>query len=420
MPRQAALATRAPGDWVSLGPASRLMGVDPDTLRRWADDGRVRAYATPGGHRRFSQADLERLAAGRRAGSRAIRRSLADLGATPGRVTRAYVRAYRSDKAPPALDRLEVDARSELRVEGRRLVAVLLAYLDATRTADGERWEAEALDLIGATARRLADAGATPTAAVAIYLRPPPRCHPRRQGVPTPSPGGHSMNFNVLLPLLSSVLSFIFCAFLLDQWLERRRPYQLIWAVGMLWYALSAGTEFLGSAIGWREPLYRAGDLIGAIWVAGWLGLGTVFLLAKTRFGYAFALSLGLAGLFTVLSWAKYDYPGSGVAPYIYAAAALILAIGVVVLTARRDERWVWLAGAAIVGGSVLSLGLVAITPLAAPGYALDPATDIPVGTLFPGSIRLLTPFFNVTGAFALTFGALYSTYVFMPKQRLI
>lgn len=167
MPRQAALATRAPGDWVSLGPASRLMGVDPDTLRRWADDGRVRAYATPGGHRRFSQADLERLAAGRRA----VRRPLADLGATPGRVTRAYVRAYRADKTPPALDRLEVDARSELRAEGRRLVAVLLEYLDATRTAEGERWEAEALDLIGATARRLADAGATPTEVVAIYLR---------------------------------------------------------------------------------------------------------------------------------------------------------------------------------------------------------------------------------------------------------
>lgn len=167
MPRQAALVTRAPADWVSLGPASRLMGVDPDTLRRWADDGRVRTYATPGGHRRFSQADLERLAAGRRA----VRRPLADLGATPGRVTRAFVRAYRSDKTPPALDRLEMDARSELRAEGRRLVAVLLAYLDATRTADGERWESEALDLIGATARRLADAGATPTEVVAIYLR---------------------------------------------------------------------------------------------------------------------------------------------------------------------------------------------------------------------------------------------------------
>ncbi|MES2209245.1 MAG: hypothetical protein V4515_03560 [Chloroflexota bacterium] len=228
------------------------------------------------------------------------------------------------------------------------------------------------------------------------------------------------MNFNVALPLASSVLSLVFFVFLLDQWLERRRPYQLIWAIGMLWYALSAGTEFLGGAFGWSEPLYRSWYLIGAIWVAGWLGLGTVFLLAKTRFGYAFAVSLALAGLFTVLSWARYDYPGSGATPYVYGLAALVLAIGVVVMTARRDDRWVWLAGGAIVGGSVLSLVLVVMTPLAAPGYAVDPATHIPVGTLFPGSIRLLTPFFNVTGAFALTFGALYSAYVFMPKRRVI
>jgi len=228
------------------------------------------------------------------------------------------------------------------------------------------------------------------------------------------------VNFNVVLPLASSILSFVFFAFLIDQWRERRRPYQLIWAIGMLWYALSAGTEFLGGAIGWSEPLYRAWYLIGAIWVAGWLGLGTVFLLAKTRFGYAFAISLGLAGLFTYLASVKNDYPGSGPAPLVYGLVALILAIAVVVMTARRDERWVWLAAAAIVGGSILSLGLVLTAPLAAPGYALNDATHIPVGTLFPGTIRLLTPFFNVTGAFALTFGALYSAYVFMPKVRLI
>jgi hypothetical protein len=89
-------------------------------------------------------------------------------------------------------------------------------------------------------------------------------------------------------------------------------------------------------------------------------------------------------------------------------------------MTARRDDRWVWLAAGAIVGGSILSFALVFTAPLAAPGYALNPSTHIPVGTLFPGSIRLLTPFFNITGAFALTFGALYSAYVFMPKRRLI
>ncbi len=167
MARLAPLPVDVAGGWLSLGPASRSLGVDPDTLRRWADLGRVRAYVTPGGHRRFSQADLERVAAGRRP----IRRSLSVLGATSDRLTRAYARSYRSDRSPNALDRLEADARAEFRTEGRRLVAVLLAYLDASGPADRQRWEMEAISLMDATARRLADAGADASDVVTVYLR---------------------------------------------------------------------------------------------------------------------------------------------------------------------------------------------------------------------------------------------------------
>ena len=228
------------------------------------------------------------------------------------------------------------------------------------------------------------------------------------------------MNFNVVLPFLSSTLSFVFFLFLVDQWRDRRKPYQAIWAAGMLWYALSAGTEWIGGAFGWSEPLYRLWYLIGAIWVAGWLGLGTVYLLGRTRFGYAFAFSLFLAGLFTFLTQAKYDYPQSGIAPVLYFLVAMLLAAGVVVLSLRRSARWPALAAVAIVGGSVLSAVMVATVTLPAPGWVVDPVTHIPTGDLFPGYIRLLTPFFNITGAFALSLGAIYSAYVFMPKRRLV
>jgi hypothetical protein len=77
------------------------------------------------------------------------------------------------------------------------------------------------------------------------------------------------VDFNVVLPLCSSLLSFVFFGLLVDQWLERRRAYQAVWALGMLWYAISAGTEFAGGAFGWSEPLYRAWYPIGATWVAG-------------------------------------------------------------------------------------------------------------------------------------------------------
>lgn len=228
------------------------------------------------------------------------------------------------------------------------------------------------------------------------------------------------MDLNVVLPLCSSVLSFVFCAFLVDQWRERRRPYQAVWAIGMLWYGISAGTEFLGGAIGWSEPLYKLWYLIGAIWVAGWLGLGTVFLLRRTRFGYAFGVALLLAGLFTALTQAKYAYPDSGIAGQVYFAIALVIAIATVIDTYRGGQSWVRLAAGVIVGGSVASAVMVATASLASPGWVVDPLTHIPTGDLFPGYLRLLTPFFNITGAFALVFGALYSTYVYMPKHRLI
>jgi hypothetical protein len=227
------------------------------------------------------------------------------------------------------------------------------------------------------------------------------------------------VDLNVLLPFCSSFLSFVFFVFLIDQWRERRRPYQLVWAIGMLWYGLSAGTEFLGGAFGWGDPLYRVWYLIGAIWVAAWLGLGTVMLLARTRFGYAFAVSVLLAGLFTFLTDAKYHYPDSGSAAMLYFGIGLVFAVTTVVLTARGDERWARLAVGLVVVGSAVSAVMVATATLAA-GSFVNAATHIPEGTLLPGYLRLMTPFFNITGAFSLVFGGLFSAYVFMPKRRVI
>jgi len=165
VPRQVAYPAGAPTDWLSLGPASRLVGVDPGTLRRWADAGRMQAFTTPGGHRRFSRVDLDRLVASRRP----VAQPLAALGATSDRLARVYARAYR-DGGPVAPDRLQGEAREALRSEGKRLVAVLLAYLDAASQQDRERWEREAQALIGAAAVRLADAGAGVQEVLAIYL----------------------------------------------------------------------------------------------------------------------------------------------------------------------------------------------------------------------------------------------------------
>ena len=46
-----------------IGQAAELLGVSPDTVRRWADDGRLATRRTTGGHRVIESAALAALAA---------------------------------------------------------------------------------------------------------------------------------------------------------------------------------------------------------------------------------------------------------------------------------------------------------------------------------------------------------------------
>lgn len=47
--------------WLSLQEASKMLGVHPSTLRQWADSGKIPTVRTPGGHRRFAEADVRAL-----------------------------------------------------------------------------------------------------------------------------------------------------------------------------------------------------------------------------------------------------------------------------------------------------------------------------------------------------------------------
>jgi hypothetical protein len=225
---------------------------------------------------------------------------------------------------------------------------------------------------------------------------------------------------SVVLPAATSLIALFFALALLDQWRERRHTFQLIWALGMTFYGLASGCEAIAAASGWNETLYRTWYLTGAVWTAGWLGLGTAFLLGRTRFGYAFAFSLFLAGLFTFLTQRRYQYEGAGNAPVLYFLAAGILAVAVAVETYFANDRWPRIAALAVGGATALSLGLMFTITLPPPGYAVDPATGFPTAELFPGTLRLLTPFLNVTGGLSLALGAIFSAYVFMPKKRIL
>lgn len=119
-------------DWVGLSEASRLLGVSPATLRRWSDAGRLRVFTTPGGHRRFSRAALERLLPS----DRSRRPTLGAAGLTPSRIARTYRRASR-EAAPelPWVLSLSDAQRILFRERGQVLAASLLQHLEATQPA---------------------------------------------------------------------------------------------------------------------------------------------------------------------------------------------------------------------------------------------------------------------------------------------
>ena len=130
--------------WLPLGAASRMLGVDPDTLRRWADTGKIEVFTTPGGHRRFLRTAVEAMLPKRRP----RRRLLTAIGEPPDRVAAELRKRVRSDMS--ALSEQEWHARLDersiawFRERGRRMGDLLIGYLDTQQRAGRVQFVAQA------------------------------------------------------------------------------------------------------------------------------------------------------------------------------------------------------------------------------------------------------------------------------------
>ena len=157
------------------------------------------------------------------------------------------------------------------------------------------------------------------------------------------------------VPLTSAIVSLIFAIAVLDQFFARGKPYQLVWAVGLFMYAISTATEFWTGIWGMNQIVYRLWYLFGAIFVAAYLGMGTLYLLIPRR------------------------------------AAHIIMMI-------------------------LLALSLYAIVKVSTATVDLSNLNTL-TGTAMPQGVRLLTPLFNTFGTVALVGGAIYSAWVFWRRH---
>ena len=155
--------------WLSINAACALLGVDQSTLRRWSDAGKVPVFRTPGGHRRYAEADLRALVgdgARRQERPRMSRQALTDRSLS----------AYEDDYLRAARERrwyrlYGAGTQEEHRRLGRRLVDLSVRYAAiAAGTGDRRSLLDEARQIGEHYGRSGAGLGLTASEAVEAFL----------------------------------------------------------------------------------------------------------------------------------------------------------------------------------------------------------------------------------------------------------
>ena len=116
--------------WLSLRDACRLLDVSNTTLRQWADNGYLRVYRTPGGHRRFLRSDVESFANA----PEQVQDQVRDDAVEGSALRKIRRRLGRNDVLQqPWYQSVEEEGKVRMRLFGRRLLSILLQESSARR-----------------------------------------------------------------------------------------------------------------------------------------------------------------------------------------------------------------------------------------------------------------------------------------------
>ena len=111
-----------------MGEASRYLEVNEATLRQWADNGYLRVYRTPGGHRRFLRDDVTALTNGAESSPDPVRGTSLGGSSREGNALRRIRRRLHQDTVArqPWYQSIDEDGRVRMRLFGRQLLSLLM------------------------------------------------------------------------------------------------------------------------------------------------------------------------------------------------------------------------------------------------------------------------------------------------------
>jgi excisionase family DNA binding protein len=150
-------------DLISISEASQILGVNEATLRQWTDEGKLSAFITPGGHRRYSKSDLKKLArTGQKVlGIRDLVSELADTTPRHREIARSFLDTLQAVKPCEEHQR-------QLAELGRRLLNLTARYISEPSMRDESM--AEARKTGNGFGYLLAEMGMPLTASVEAFL----------------------------------------------------------------------------------------------------------------------------------------------------------------------------------------------------------------------------------------------------------
>ena len=108
---------------------------------------------------------------------------------------------------------------------------------------------------------------------------------------------------SLALAYVTGILSLLFAASLLEQYLAKRQPYHLLWATAFGLVSMSMVLWFLRETLGLNQWIFRLWYLSGAMLVPAYLGTGMMYLMAPRK------LANGIMGYLTVATIAAVVMP---------------------------------------------------------------------------------------------------------------